>query len=136
MRLRDLAHAVLIDPRKLTVTAMTKPELYDTVELLVDLPEYRLNAGARGALVHQHAQDVFEVEFTDEDGQTLALCPLNTVQFMVIWRHATQMWVSADEQAADIVSRLHEPDRREVLDFARYLHARRAQNRLERVSQP
>ena len=64
---------------------MTQPALYDTVELLVDLPAFPLRAGARGALVLQHTADIYEVEFTDEDGQTVALCALPADQFIVVY---------------------------------------------------
>ena len=111
---------------------MTKPELFDTAELLVDLPECNLRAGALGAIVHQHSDDMYEVEFVDEDGQTRAVCALSTQQFMIVWRHATQSWVPVLEQMAELVSRLREPARREVLDFARFLHARSAQEQASR----
>jgi hypothetical protein len=109
------------------VITMTQPALYDTVELLVDLPACQLRAGARGTLVLQHTADIYEVEFTDEDGQTVALCALPAEQFIVVWRNANHSWVPAHEQTAEIVSRLREPDRREVLDFARFLRLRGAQ---------
>ncbi len=49
-------------------------ELYDVVELAVDLPEDGLRAGAVGTIVDAYAgSDEFEVEFTDDDGRTVAL---------------------------------------------------------------
>lgn len=45
---------------------MIEPELFDTVELLVDLPEPNLRAGKRGAIVHVHSDDMFEVEFVTD----------------------------------------------------------------------
>lgn len=107
---------------------MINPELFDTVELLVDLPEIQLRAGTQGAIVQAYGEDVFEVEFSDEAGQTLAMCALSTAQFIVVWRNADHTWVTADEQAAQLISRLREPERREVIDFARYLHLRRARS--------
>jgi hypothetical protein len=103
---------------------MTQPALYDTIELLIDLPANQLRAGTRGAIVLQHTADTYEIEFMDEDGQTVAVCALPADQFIVVWRNASHSWVPAPEQAAEIVSRLREPDRREVLDFARFLHLR------------
>jgi hypothetical protein len=105
---------------------MIKAELFDTVELLVDLPEHQLHAGAQGAIVQAYNEDMFEVEFSDEAGQTLALCALSTAQFIVVWRNADQAWITPDEQATQLISRLRDAERREVLDFARYLHVRRA----------
>ena len=107
---------------------MIKPELFDTVELLVALPEQQLRAGAQGAIVHTYNENDFEVEFSDEAGQTLALCALSTAQFIVVWRNADQTWVTPDEQAAQLISRLRDSERREVIDFARYLHVRRARS--------
>lgn len=106
---------------------MTRPELFDTVELLVDLPEHNLRAGVRGAIVHQYSDKEFEVELINEDGETIALCALPTAQFIVVWRHATQSWVPLEEQVAELVARLGEPAGREVWDFARFLHWRSQQ---------
>lgn len=57
---------------------MNQPELFDVVELLADLPELALRAGTRGAIVHCHADDTYEVEFTNTEGETLALVPLSS----------------------------------------------------------
>jgi hypothetical protein len=53
-------------------------ELYDTVRLLVDLPEEGLAAGAIGAVVHVFDKPnlAYEVEFTDGNGRTIAQIPL------------------------------------------------------------
>ena len=106
---------------------MLQAELYDTVELLIDLPEYNLKAGMRGALVEQYNDNTFEVEISDDNGETLAQGAVSRDQFIVVWRTATHQDVSEEEQAAQMIARLREADRREVLDFARFLHKRRAQ---------
>jgi hypothetical protein len=106
---------------------MIEPKLFDTVELLVDLPEDDLRAGARGAIVHQHTDDVFEVEFMNEDGETLALCALPYRQFIVVWQAESQRWVTVAEQVAQIIARLPEDARAEVLDFAQFLSTRTQQ---------
>lgn len=85
---------------------MIEPELFDTVELLVDAPEQNLRAGARGAVVHVHADDVFEVEFVTEEGETTALYPLPKSQIIVVWRANTEQWVPLEDQIAQIVARL------------------------------
>jgi hypothetical protein len=41
---------------------MIEPRLYDVVELLYPVEKASLPAGAQGTLVHQHTEDVFEVE--------------------------------------------------------------------------
>jgi len=106
---------------------MIKLALFDTVELLVDLPEQHLRSGARGAVVHQHTDGVYEVEFINEEGETVALCALLLRQFTVVWRAETRQWVEVAERVAQIVARLPEEARAEVLDFARFLSVRAEQ---------
>ena len=60
---------------------MIKPELFDSVELLIDLPDENLRAGDKGAIVHQHDDKNFEVEFMNAEGETLALVTVNSDQF-------------------------------------------------------
>lgn len=51
--------------------------LFDAVELVTDLPEDGLAAGAVGTIVDEYpGQDAWEVEFSDENGRTLALVAL------------------------------------------------------------
>ena len=65
----------------------TAPKLFDVVELLDARREAGLAAGARGAIVEQLAPDTFIVEFTDEQGQTLALETLASEDFVIRpWR--------------------------------------------------
>lgn len=65
---------------------MRKPELYDTVRLKVDLPEWGLSAGEIGAivLVFDTPQEAYEVEFTDEEGRTRVTCALTADQFEIV----------------------------------------------------
>lgn len=46
---------------------MTEPELFDVIELLVDLPEDNLRAGVRGAIVECYDDHNYEVEFTNQE---------------------------------------------------------------------
>jgi len=55
---------------------MNKPDLFDVVELESDLPEFGLKQGVQGTIVECYPDGEYEVEFIDEDGQTLALCAL------------------------------------------------------------
>lgn len=100
---------------------MLKPQLYDTIELITDLPEQTLRAGHRGAIVHQHTDELFEVEFVGEGGETLALCPISSKQFIVVWQAETEAWVSITDQIAQIVTNLSETSRTEVRNFAQFL---------------
>ena len=52
------------------------------VALKSDLPEHNLTAGQVGTLVEELAPNVYEVEFSDDDGQTYAMLPLNTDQVL------------------------------------------------------
>jgi hypothetical protein len=48
-------------------------ELLDVVALTADQPEYGLQRGQVGTVVEVLAQDVFEVEFSDDQGRSYAL---------------------------------------------------------------
>jgi hypothetical protein len=110
---------------------MIKPELFDVVELLVDLPEHNLRPGVQGAIVHCHPDDTYEVEFTNEDGETVVLCPLSADQFVIVWQAKTRTWLPVSERVATLVTYLPEEAGREVLDFARFLRLRRPQQQAE-----
>jgi hypothetical protein len=50
----------------------------DTVVLSRDLPEYDLNSGDIGAVVHRYAKgSAYEVEFVTGEGQTIAVITLD-----------------------------------------------------------
>lgn len=102
---------------------MTQPELFDVIELLVDLPEHNIQAGIQGAIVECYPDSIYEAEFTNE-GETLALCALTSEQFLVIWKAETKTWLAMPEQIAAVITHLSEGRRREVLDFARFLYQR------------
>lgn len=62
---------------------MSKVKLFDTVALLVDLPEENLWRGQQGAVVEIYNNgEAFEVEFVDIDGRTYGLLPLRADQIM------------------------------------------------------
>lgn len=103
---------------------MTQPDLFDVVELLVDLPSYHLQAGTRGAIVEAYGDRAYEVEFADQQGETLALCTLSAEQFVVVWKSKTQSWLSISEQLVDVIGSLPEERKQQVLDFARSLYQR------------
>ncbi|MFB2876949.1 DUF4926 domain-containing protein [Floridanema aerugineum] len=64
---------------------MIKPNLFDVVEMLVDLPEIGLQVGDRGAIVEEYSDRAYEIEFTNPQGETLALHTLSPEQFIVVW---------------------------------------------------
>ncbi len=61
-----------------------------------------------GAIVHCHPDNTYEVEFTNEDGKTLALCTLSLTQFIVIWQAKTKKWVPVAERIAALTAHLPE----------------------------
>lgn len=102
-----------------------QPALFDTVELLVDLPAHNLRSGSLGAIVHAYDNGIYEVEFINAEGETIALCPLSAEQFIVVWQAKTRRWLPVAEHVAALVSHMPEEAGREVLDFARFLYERR-----------
>ena len=59
-------------------------KLLDVVALTVDLPEHSLQRGQVGTIVEEVAPDVFEVEFSDDEGRTYALLSLPTDLLLVL----------------------------------------------------
>ncbi len=59
-----------------------KIKLLETVALLEDLPERKLQRGEVGTVVEVLAPDVFEVEFCDDEGQTYAELALRSEQLV------------------------------------------------------
>ena len=103
-------------------------DIGDVIELTVDIHERGLRAGFQGTIVHIHNDNAYEVEFTDEAGETLDLLALHSEQFIIIWRSETQQWVPVAEQAATLIANLPNEAAQEVLDFARFLTVRNQKN--------
>jgi Domain of unknown function (DUF4926) len=101
---------------------MMNAELFDVIELLADLPEHRLHAGMQGAIVECYDNDHYEVEFTDHDGTTIALCALSPEQFIVVWQAKTKSWLPIADRLSALVDRLPEEHQQQVLNFARSLY--------------
>jgi Domain of unknown function (DUF4926) len=58
---------------------------FDIVALIQDLPQEGLRRGQVGTVVEYLAPEVFEVEFSDNDGRTYASLGLRADQLMVLW---------------------------------------------------
>jgi hypothetical protein len=58
--------------------------LLDVVALTEDLPEHSLNRGQVGTIVEELAPNVYEVEFSDNEGRTYAMLALPADQLMVL----------------------------------------------------
>lgn len=97
------------------------PEIGDIVEMIVNKPKHNLLVGLQGTIVHCHKNNAYEVEFTNEDGETLEVLALNLEEFVVVWRAETQEWVTVAEQTATVIKYLPDNVAKEVLDFACFL---------------
>ncbi|MEG4808992.1 DUF4926 domain-containing protein [Microcoleus sp. F8-D3] len=64
------------------VKAIVKLQLLDVVAIKEDLPDAHLLAGQVGTIVEVLAPEVYEVEFSDDDGQTYAMLPLHSSQLL------------------------------------------------------
>ncbi len=62
----------------------TPVKLLDVVALLNDRPSDNLASGQVGTVVEVLAPDVFEVEFLDSNGRTIALVELNRSELLVL----------------------------------------------------
>ncbi len=102
-----------------------KPELFDTVELINDLPEHDLHAGSLGAVIEDYGDGHFEVEFANEQGETEQLAALPASQFIVVWRQATHEPVSTVERVSQLTERLDPQAQAQMLTLGQSLHARR-----------
>jgi hypothetical protein len=70
-------------------------ELLDTVALLEDLPQRNLKKGEVGTVVEILEPDVFEVEFSDDDGQSYAMFALRENQLMVLHNQGRGLKIAA-----------------------------------------
>lgn len=59
-------------------------QLLDVVALLGDHPEFNLVSGQVGTVVETLASDVFEVEFSDDCGQTYATASLRASELIAL----------------------------------------------------
>jgi hypothetical protein len=64
------------------VKAIVKLQLLDVVAIKEDLPDANLLAGQVGTIVEVLAPEVYEVEFSDDEGQTYAMLPLHSSQLL------------------------------------------------------
>ena len=64
--------------------APTSASNLDVVALLTDIPEQGLVRGQVGTVVEQLTDNVFEVEFIDDEGQTYAELALRDSELLVL----------------------------------------------------
>ena len=63
---------------------MNSIEVLDVVALIQDIPERGLQRGQVGTVVETLAPNVYEVEFSDNNGRTYATLALKAAQLMVL----------------------------------------------------
>jgi len=112
------------------------PEIGDVIELIVDIPERNCGVGRQGTVVLNHNNEAYEVEFVNDEGETLDFFALRPEQFVIIWRAETGQPVSLVEQATTIIANLPEDAAQEVLDFARFLSFRKQKAGIQASSSP
>ena len=59
-------------------------KLLDVVALTEDLPEHKLHRGQVATVVELLSRNVFEAEFSDDEGKTYAMLALRAEQLMVL----------------------------------------------------
>jgi Domain of unknown function (DUF4926) len=59
-------------------------QLLDVIALTVDLPEQGLIRGQLGTVVEILSPEVFEIEFSDDQGRTYAQLPVRESQLLVL----------------------------------------------------
>jgi hypothetical protein len=64
-------------------------EMHSIVALLEDLPAEELVRGQVGTIVGSWSPDVYEVEFSDNEGRTYAMAAINAEHFLVLHHEST-----------------------------------------------
>ncbi|MGH9833816.1 MAG: DUF4926 domain-containing protein [Blastocatellia bacterium] len=59
-------------------------KLFDVVALLADQPRYHLRRGDIGTVIHIFKTGAYEIEFSDETGETTAQLALEPSEFLVL----------------------------------------------------
>lgn len=77
------------------MTMSNQIELLDTVALATDIPSRNLKQGEVGTVVELLGPDVFEVEFSDDDGETYAEFALRRDQLIVLHNRGVGWRVAA-----------------------------------------
>ncbi len=62
------------------------PKLFDVVAILTDIPQQQVRRGMVGTVVEELSNNHYLVEFCNQDGETLALVPLNETDVLLLER--------------------------------------------------
>jgi hypothetical protein len=91
----------------------------DAIELVKDLPEKKLYSGMQGTIVDRHS-DAYEIEFTTPDGETIDFLSLTPENFILTWTIENKKFVSAKNQAIQLIKLLPNQITQQVLDFIKF----------------
>ncbi len=72
-----------------------KIELLDTVALSEDMPQRHLQQGEVGTVVELLGADAFEVEFSDDEGETYAEFALRADQLILLHNQGNRWRIAA-----------------------------------------
>lgn len=61
-----------------------KPKITDVVALLEPYPEKNLSRGQVGTIVEDLGGGVFEIEISDNNGETIAMLPVNEKDILLL----------------------------------------------------
>ena len=59
-------------------------QLLDVVAVITDIPAHNLRRGQVGTVVEELTPDVYEIEFSDDNGRTYAMFALRAEQLLVL----------------------------------------------------
>jgi hypothetical protein len=68
---------------------MVQLKLLDIIALTEDLPQNNLQRGQVGTIVEILAPNIYEIDFSDNNGQTYALLPLHHSQLLKLHHNPT-----------------------------------------------
>jgi len=73
----------------LNVRYMTQLNVHDVVALLKSFPEKSLKKGQVGTIVEKWSDEVFEVEFSDNNGKPIAIVDVMAIDLLLLHFEAT-----------------------------------------------
>jgi hypothetical protein len=79
---------------------MSEPALLSTVALLEDLPEKSLQRGQVGTVVEILAPGVYEVEFSDDSGQTYASTSVKSSGLLLLFHQRKSRCITTESSRA------------------------------------
>jgi Domain of unknown function (DUF4926) len=83
-----------------------KFKLFDNIMLREDIPDYPLKKGAIGTIVEFLKPGVYEVDFSDNQGQTYAMCSVHDHQLIAV-----------PDSVIEFLETIEENDRESTIDM-------------------